>query len=94
MEVGFDSLGSFSDLFARPVGTAPSIYQRRARVIVTAPGILPQELFPGCLNLMGCLPSYAFRNFREANPLSPPLECGVSLREDVNANQAHQHNGR
>src|SRR5450631_2391197 len=31
-EVGFDSLGSFSDLFARRIGMAPSAYQRRARV--------------------------------------------------------------
>jgi AraC-like DNA-binding protein len=94
MEVGFDSLGSFSDLFARLVGTAPSTYQRRARVMVTAPGILPQELFPGCLSMMGRLPSSAFRNFQEANPLCPPVECGVSLMEDGNANQAHQHNSR
>jgi len=34
MEVGFVSLGSFSDLFARRVGATPSAYQRRARVIV------------------------------------------------------------
>ena len=32
MEVGFTSLGSFSDLFARRVGRAPSAYQRRTRV--------------------------------------------------------------
>jgi AraC-like DNA-binding protein len=63
-EVGFDSLGSFSDLFARRIGMAPSAYQRRARVLVQAPGALP--LFPGCLSLMGYLPLSAFRNFREA----------------------------
>jgi AraC-like DNA-binding protein len=63
-EVGFDSLGSFSDLFARRVGMAPSAYQRRARVLVQAPGAVP--LFPGCLSLMGHLPLSAFRNFREA----------------------------
>jgi AraC-like DNA-binding protein len=51
MEVGFSSLGSFSDLFARRVGEAPSIYQRRARIIVPA-GEIPQAFFPGCLNLM------------------------------------------
>src|SRR6476646_2667388 len=33
MEVGFSSLGSFSDLFTRRTGTAPSVYQRRARVV-------------------------------------------------------------
>ena len=51
MEVGFSSLGSFSDLFTRRVGEAPSIYQRRARLIVPVAGI-PQPLFPGCINLM------------------------------------------
>ena len=59
MEVGFASLGSFSDLFARRFGMAPSAYQRSARVMVQVPGALPQELFPGCLNLMACLPSTA-----------------------------------
>ena len=68
MEVGFSSLGSFSDLFARRVGTPPSAYQRRARVLVQAPGPLPQVLFPGCLSMMGRLPPSAFRNFREASP--------------------------
>ena len=57
-EVGFESLGSFSDLFARRIGMAPSAYQRRARVLVQAPGALP--LFPGCLTLMGHLPYGAF----------------------------------
>jgi AraC-like DNA-binding protein len=94
MEVGFSSLGSFSDLFARRVGTAPSIYQRRARVMVQVPGALPKELFPGCLSLMSCLPPSAFRNFREAFGPPAPLDCGVSLREGVHANQAHKHHGR
>ena len=67
MEVGFSSLGSFSDLFTRRTGTAPSVYQRRARVVVQVPGILPAELFPGCLSLMARLPASAFRNFGEAS---------------------------
>jgi AraC-like DNA-binding protein len=66
MEVGFSSLGSFSDLFTRRIGTSPSAYQHQARVSVQVPGTLPQKLFPGCLSLMGCLPPTAFRNFREA----------------------------
>jgi AraC-like DNA-binding protein len=53
MEVGFSSLGSFSDLFARRVGIPPSAYRRQARTMVTVPGILPPALFPGCLSLMG-----------------------------------------
>jgi AraC-like DNA-binding protein len=51
MEVGFSSLGSFSDLFARRVGTPPSVYQRRARIIVPVAG-LPHPLYPGCYSLM------------------------------------------
>jgi AraC-like DNA-binding protein len=53
MEVGFTSLGSFSDLFARRVGVSPSVYKRRVRSIMPAPRVLPQELIPGCLTLMG-----------------------------------------
>lgn len=70
MEVGFGSLGSFSDLFARRIGTSPSAYQRRARGFVQVTGMPPQDLFPGCLNLMGRLPASAFRNFQEATPQS------------------------
>src|SRR5262249_20695873 len=66
MEVGFASLGSFSDLFTRRIGMSPSAYQRAARVMVHVPGAFPQELFPGCLSLMACLPPSAFRNFQEA----------------------------
>jgi AraC-like DNA-binding protein len=53
MDVGFSSLGSFSDLFARRIGMPPSAYRRRARAMVTVPGTVPKELFPGCLSLMG-----------------------------------------
>jgi AraC-like DNA-binding protein len=67
MEVGFSSLGSFSDLFTRRTGASPSAYRRSARVVVQVPGLLPPELFPGCLSLMGRLPASAFRNFREAS---------------------------
>jgi AraC-like DNA-binding protein len=65
MEVGFSSLGSFSDLFARRVGAPPSLFQRQARIIVPVPG-LPEPLFPGCYSLMAA----AFRNFREASLLA------------------------
>ncbi|HLG58088.1 MAG TPA: AraC family transcriptional regulator [Vicinamibacterales bacterium] len=53
MEVGFTSLGSFSDLFARRVGVAPSVYRRQIRSVMAAPGVLPKALTPGCLTLMG-----------------------------------------
>jgi AraC-like DNA-binding protein len=65
-EVGFSSLGSFSALFARRVGEAPSSYQRRVRRMVSVPGRLPEPAFPGCLSLMQLLPAGAFRAFREA----------------------------
>ena len=49
MEVGFSSLGSFSALFTRRVGEAPSAYRQRVRA--------KADLTPGCLSLMGRLPS-------------------------------------
>jgi AraC-like DNA-binding protein len=61
LEVGFSSLGSFSDLFARRIGLPPTAYRRRARSMVAVPGALPKELFPGCLSLMGA----AFATFEK-----------------------------
>jgi len=61
MEVGFSSLGSFSDLFARRVGLPPSTYRRRVRSMIVVPGTLPAELFPGCLALMAA----AFATFEK-----------------------------
>jgi AraC-like DNA-binding protein len=61
MEVGCSSVGSFSDLFTRRVGTPPSVYQRRARAMVAVPGAMQRELFPGCLSLMGA----AFATFEK-----------------------------
>lgn len=60
LEVGFSSLGSFSDLFARRVGTPPSAFRRRVRVAVQVPGTLPHALAPACLSLMALLPDSAF----------------------------------
>ena len=65
MEIGFESLGSFSDLFFRRVGASPSSYQRRARGLVQVPGMPPADLFPGCLSLMGRLPVSAFAIFEK-----------------------------
>ena len=56
MDAGFSSLGSFSALFTRWTGTAPSRYRR----LIQAPALPP--LVPGCLGLLASLP----RNFREA----------------------------
>ena len=59
-DVGFESLGSFSALFTRWAGVAPSRYRRSVQVLVRP------QLVPGCLGLLGELPADAFRNSREA----------------------------
>ncbi|MEO8360029.1 MAG: AraC family transcriptional regulator [Vicinamibacteria bacterium] len=51
-DVGFTSLGSFSDLFARRVGVAPSVFRRAVRMEMTSPDALPASMTPGCLTLM------------------------------------------
>jgi AraC-like DNA-binding protein len=61
MDVGFTSLGSFSDLFARRVGMPPSAYRRQVRAMMPAPRTLPDEMIPGCLTLMGA----AFATFEK-----------------------------
>jgi AraC-like DNA-binding protein len=52
LEVGFSSLGSFSDLFTRRVGAPPSIYRRRVRTSVLLPEDWRRRATPGCLSLM------------------------------------------
>ena len=96
MEVGFSSLGSFSDLFSRRVGASPSAYRRRMRSMVTVPGIVPPVLIPGCLSLMTGLPPDAWSQFsRSMQPavLSDSLAVGYDC-EGLHADQAHQHHGR
>jgi AraC-like DNA-binding protein len=73
MDVGFSSLGSFSDLFAKRIGLSPSAYRQRVRAMMTVPGVLPESLTPGCLNLMAVAFAISdghacsvLRNFREA----------------------------
>jgi AraC-like DNA-binding protein len=65
MEVGFSSLGSFSDLFARRVGVPPSIYRRQHRSTVVLPGaVLVRNR--GCLSLMAA--AFAIFEKRGAGP--------------------------
>ena len=71
MAVGFSSLGSFSASFARRVGQAPSIYQRRMRTVVAVPADFDQVFHPGCFTLIGRLPPDAFRNSGEARRETP-----------------------
>ena len=53
---GFASLGTFSYVFARRVGSSPSAFRREARTLVQVPGTLPLKLYPGCFTLMGYWP--------------------------------------
>lgn len=62
LEVGISSVGSFSDLFTRRVGSTPSAYRRRARALVQVAGALPRFLFPAYLRLMESLPTALTRN--------------------------------
>jgi AraC-like DNA-binding protein len=79
MEVGFSSLGSFSDLFTRRVGATPSAYRRRMRPMVQVSGALPWDLVPGCLSLMASLPPSAFSQFSRSKDglLLPDSGAGV-----------------
>ena len=52
LEVGFSSLGTFSSLFARRVGSPPSAYRARFRCLLAVPESIPPQLVPGCLSLM------------------------------------------
>jgi AraC-like DNA-binding protein len=47
-DLGFSSLGSFSALFRRVVGVAPSAYQRRLRTIAPTPGLVAAAGVPFC----------------------------------------------
>ncbi|MEJ7597586.1 MAG: AraC family transcriptional regulator [Kofleriaceae bacterium] len=59
MEVGFSSLGSFSALFTRWVGSSPMRYRRAVQVPRTS-----MPVIPGCFGLLAAMPS---RNSREAS---------------------------
>ena len=66
LEVGFSSRGSFSDLFARPVGAPPSAYRRRVRSRVLLPEDWRRNVTPGCLSLMAL--AFAISEKRAAQP--------------------------
>lgn len=78
-EVGFSSLGSFSVLFARHVGLAPSEYRRYARLGISVPRAVRPLFVPACFSAMFYGPrSQNNRNFREAGCAVPML----SSRQD------------
>jgi AraC-like DNA-binding protein len=57
--VGFASLGTFSHVFTRRIGSSPSAFRREARTLVQVPGMLPLKLYPGCFTLMAYWPEGA-----------------------------------
>ena len=59
-DLGFASPASFSRLFARRTGVAPSAYRRWIQVPRRGP------LVSGCFGLLALLPRDAFRNFGQA----------------------------
>ncbi|HMG34954.1 MAG TPA: AraC family transcriptional regulator [Blastocatellia bacterium] len=52
LEAGFTSLGTFSYVFARRVGMAPTAYRQKVRSMMTRRGEIPHQLIPGCFSLM------------------------------------------
>ena len=62
MDAGFESLGTFSYLFARRLGMPPTAYRLKIRSIIRVPGETPAELIPGCFSLMCGAPN-KIRNF-------------------------------
>jgi len=57
--VGFASLGTFSHVFTRRIGSSPSAFRREAHTFVQVPGMLPLKFYPGCFTLMAYWPPSA-----------------------------------
>jgi AraC-like DNA-binding protein len=70
-EVGFSSLGSFSNLFAYRVGLSPSEYRRYARSRISVPFTLRSLFVPSCFLTM-LYGTQEERNIREAGK-TPPI---------------------
>jgi AraC-like DNA-binding protein len=96
MAIGFSSLGTFSDLFVRRVGVAPSSYRRRLRTVCAVPGTWQQLLAPGCFSLMAAAARSAISE-KHSSPALPdssaPLNLCASLRSN-HEDQADQHSRR
>ncbi len=52
LEVGYSSLGSFSDLFSRSTGVSPSIYRQQTRALIQVPGTFSRQFIPYCFARM------------------------------------------
>lgn len=52
MDVGYSSLGTFSDLFSHRIGMTPSAYRRKFQPMKQTSSELPKQLVPCCFSLM------------------------------------------
>lgn len=68
MEVGYSSLGTFSDLFSRRFGMAPSVYRQKFRPVEASCSEVPRQFIPDCFSLMGGMLDQQ-SNIREAPPI-------------------------
>ena len=76
-EVGFSSLGSFSNLFAYRVGLTPSEYRRYARSTISVPSTVRTLFVPSCFFTM-LYGTQEERNNREAGRLETMVPSGQS----------------
>jgi transcriptional regulator GlxA family with amidase domain len=76
-EVGFSSLGSFSNLFAYRVGLPPSEYRRHARSMISVPSTIRSLFVPSCFFTM-LYGAREERNFREAGRMEPMVSSDQS----------------
>src|SRR5215210_717895 len=76
-EVGFSSLGSFSNLFADRVGLSPSEYRHYARSTTAIPSAVRSLFVPSCFFTM-IYGTQEERNIREAERLEPMVFSGQS----------------
>jgi AraC-like DNA-binding protein len=51
-ETGFSSLGTFTYVFTRRVGMAPTLYREKMRALMRGSREIPEQLIPGCFSLM------------------------------------------
>jgi AraC-like DNA-binding protein len=76
-EVGFSSLGSFSNLFAYRVGLSPSEYRRFARSTISVPSTVIAMFVPSCFSTM-LYGTREKRNIREAGRIELMVSSGQS----------------
>ena len=76
-EVGFSSLGSFSNLFAGRVGLSPSEYRRYARSTISVPSTVRSLFVPSCFFTM-LYGTREERNIREVGKAPPIVSSGYS----------------